>query len=131
SPLALADRWSIEAPDVVLDLNRALLSAGDAQDPIGRTTLAVGLVRPRDGWWAALLFGDSHLFAVDGATAHECSPVVPDDIAFVGDPRLDRAGIERSVRCTVEQGAPRAIVLATDGRSAAGIGVVTPARTVA
>lgn len=131
SPIALADRWSFEAPDVVLDLNHALLAAGDAQHPIGRTTLAVGLVRPRDGWWAALLIGDSHLFAVDGATAREGSPVVPDDIAFVGDPRLDRAGIERGVRCTVEQGAPRAIVLATDGLSEAGIGVSNPARAVA
>jgi hypothetical protein len=35
------------------------------------------------------------------------------------------------VRCTVEQGAPRAIVLATDGLSEAGIGVSNPARAVA
>ena len=26
-------------------------------------------MRPRDGWWATLLIGDSHLFAVEGATA--------------------------------------------------------------
>jgi protein phosphatase 2C-like protein len=131
SAIALADRWSFEAPDVVLDLNHALLAAGNTQHPIGRTTLAVGLVRPRDGWWAALLVGDSHVFAVDGVTAHEWSPAVQADIIFVGDPRLDRAGIERGVRCTVEQGAPRAIVLATDGLSEAGIGVGDPARAVA
>jgi serine/threonine protein phosphatase PrpC len=130
-PIALADRWSHEAPDVVLDLNQALLSAGDAQHPIGRTTLAVGLVRPSDGWWAALLFGDSHLFAVDGASAREWLPAVPDEITFVGDSRLDRAGIERGVRCAVEHRAPRAIVLATDGLSEAGIGVGDPARAVA
>jgi Protein phosphatase 2C len=131
SAIALADRWLLEAPDVVLDLNRALVGAGEGKRLIGRTTLAIALVRPRDGWWAALLFGDSHLFAVDGATARECSPVVPDDLAFVGDPALDRAGIARSVRCTVDQEVPRAIVLATDGLSEAGIGVESPARAVA
>jgi hypothetical protein len=130
SAIALADRWFLEVPDVVHDLNHALLAAGEAQ-PIGRTTLAVGLARPRDGWWAALLIGDSHLFAVDGATAQEWSPAAPDDVAFVGDARLDRAAIERSVRCTVQQGAPRAIVLATDGLSEAGIGVGDPGRAVA
>ena len=131
SPIALADRWSLEAPDVVHDLNRALLAAGDPQQPIGRTTLALGLVRPRDGWWAALSIGDSHLFAVDGATARECSPVAQGELAFVGDPRLDRAAIESKVRSTVEHGAPRAIVLATDGLSESGIGVESPARAVA
>jgi serine/threonine protein phosphatase PrpC len=131
SPIALAERWSAEAPDVVLDLNQVLVSAGDAQRTIGRTTLAIGLVRPSDGWWAALLIGDSHLFAVDGATAREWLPAVPDDIAFVGDPRLDRASIGRGVRCAVEPGMPRAIVLATDGLSEAGIGVGNPARAVA
>jgi serine/threonine protein phosphatase PrpC len=130
SPIALADRWSLEAPDVVLDLSRAILAQGDADHGIGRTTLAIGLVRPREGWWAALLFGDSHLFAVDGASAREWSPVQRDAIAFVGDARLDRAAIERSVRSAVEPGTPRAIVLATDGLSEAGIGVDDPVRAV-
>lgn len=131
SSIALAERWSLEAPDVVLDLNQALLAAGDAQQTIGRTTLSLALVRPRDGWWAALLIGDSHLFAVDGAAARECSPTVPEDLAFVGDPRLDREAITRSVRAIVEPGVPRVIVLATDGLSEAGIGVASPARAVA
>jgi hypothetical protein len=131
SAIALAERWSLEAPEVVLDLHHAVLAAGDAERMIGRTTLAVGLVRPRDGWWAALLIGDSHLFAADGITARESLPTSPEEIAFVGDSRLDRAGIERGVRCSVEHGAPRAIVLATDGLSEAGIGVADPARAVA
>jgi hypothetical protein len=130
SAIALADRWSLEATDVVLDLNRALLAAG-APEPIGRTTLAVALARPRDGWWAALLFGDSHLFAADGSSAREWSPPAKDQIVFVGDPRHDRAAIERGVRFAVEEGAPRAIVLATDGLSESGIGVPNPAKAVA
>jgi hypothetical protein len=130
SAIALAERWSLEAPDVVLDLNRALLVAGTAE-PIGRTTLALALVRPRDGWWAALLFGDSHLFAVDTASARECSPPAADQVAFVGDARLDRAAIARAVRSVVDESAPRALVLATDGLSESGIGVPDPARVVA
>ena len=131
SAIALADRWSLEAPDVVQDLNHALVAAGDGQHLIGRTTLAIALVRPRDGWWAGLSIGDSHLFAVDGASVLEWSPVVPDDLAFVGDARLDRAGIARSVRAGIESRAPRAIVLATDGLSETGIGVARPAAAVA
>ncbi|TMA31224.1 MAG: hypothetical protein E6J87_16285 [Deltaproteobacteria bacterium] len=130
SPIALADRWFLEAPDVVIDLNRALLAAGGDQHTIGRTTLAVALVRPRDGWWASLLIGDSHLFFARDAVARESCPAT-DAVAFVGDPRLDRAGAERSVRCALEQQLPEAIVLATDGLSEAGIGVADPVRAVA
>jgi protein phosphatase 2C-like protein len=130
SPIALADRWFLEAPDVVLDLHQALLLAGGA-DVVGRTTLAIALVRPREGWWATLLVGDSHVFAVNGASAREPSPAAEDQVIFVGDPRLDRAGFERGVRCVLDHGAPHAIVLATDGLSEAGIGVTDPARAVA
>ncbi len=129
--IALDDRWFLEAPDVVLDLHRAILAAGGGENTVGRTTLALGLVRPRDGWWAALLFGDSHLFSADGERVRESCPAAPDEVAFVGDARLDRAGVERGVRCALERGMPRAIVLATDGLSEAAIGVPDPARAVA
>ncbi len=129
--IALSDRWFLEAPDVAQDLNRTLLAV-DPKHPIGRTTLALGLVRPREGWWAAMLIGDSHLYSVDAAKiAREPCPAGPDDVTFVGDARLDRAGIERGVRCALEFGLPRAIVLATDGLSEAGIGVADPPRAVA
>ena len=98
---------------------------------IGRTTLALALVRPRDGWWSALLVGDSHLFTADGARASESCPAVPAQVRFLGDPTLDRAAIESGVRCAVEQNGPRAIVLATDGLSEPTIGVAHPARAVA
>jgi hypothetical protein len=129
SPIALADRWFLEAPDVALDLNHSLVAAGGATT-IGRTTLALALVRPRDGWWAALLVGDSHLFVADGARASERCPS-PAKVTFIGDPQIDRAGLERAVRCAVERDVPRAIVLATDGLSEPEIGVTNPARAVA
>lgn len=131
SPIALADRWFLEAPDVVLDLNRALVAAGDAERTIGRTTLALALVRPRDGWWATLAIGDSHLFVARGAGVREWRPATRDELAFVGDPRLDRDGVEHGVRCTLERELPGAIMLATDGLSETGIGVAEPARAVA
>jgi serine/threonine protein phosphatase PrpC len=132
SAIALADRWFLEAPEVVSDLNRVLLSAGDERDTPGRTTLALALVRPRDGWWAGLLMGDSHLFTADDATVREPHPAKSDEVEFVGDARLDRTAIERGLRCAFEPSAPRgAIVLATDGLSEAGIGVDKPSRAVA
>jgi Protein phosphatase 2C len=130
--IALADRWFLEAPDVVSDLNRVLLAAGDEGNTAGRTTLALALVRPREGWWAALLIGDSHLFTGDGSSVCEPYPAQADEVVFVGDARLDRGAIERGLRCGFEPSTPRgAIVLATDGLSEAGIGVAEPSRAVA
>jgi serine/threonine protein phosphatase PrpC len=132
SAIALADRWFLEAPDVASDLNRALLAAGDAQNTVGRTTLALALVRPLDGWWAGLLVGDSHLFTADDGGVREPYAARADEVVFLGDARLDRAAIERGLRCAFEPGVPRgAIVLATDGLSEAGIGVSKPTRAVA
>ena len=73
SPIALADRWSLEAPDVVLDLNHALLAAGDAQrhDRAARRSRSASCARATAGGRRCSI-GDSHLFAVDGATAREC-----------------------------------------------------------
>jgi len=130
NPIALADRWFLEAPDVALDLNHALVAA-NGTDPIGRTTLAVALARPRDGWWAALLFGDSHLFTADGARASESCRATREQVQFLGDPKLDRAAIEGGVRCALERNLPSAILLATDGLSEPTIGVANPARAVA
>ena len=130
SPIALADRWFLEAPDVALDLNRALVAAG-GPEAIGRTTLALALARPREGWWAALLAGDSHLFTADGVRASESCRAVHASMVFIGDPQLDRPALERGVRCAVERDVPRAIVLATDGLSEQAIGVANPARAVA
>lgn len=130
NPIALADRWFLEAPDVALDLNHTLVAAGAAK-PIGRTTLALALARPRDGWWAALLVGDSHLFTSDGARASESCRAPRDRVQFIGDATLDRAAFDAGVRCALERDLPRAILLASDGLSEPAIGVADPARAVA
>jgi len=131
APIALAERWHVEAPEVVLDLNRVLVSAGSGAQTVGRTTLAVGLVRPNDGWWAALLVGDSHLFAVEGAGVRELCPA-GDGVVFVGDRHLDPGNVDRCFRSALESHSPRGpIVLATDGLSETAIGVPDPAAAVA
>jgi serine/threonine protein phosphatase PrpC len=130
--LALAERWTSEAPEVVLDLNRTLLDAG-GESAVGRTTLALCLVRPDDGWWAGLCMGDSHVFRVGGDTVREHfgTDERGKRSTFVGDSRIDRERAEQAVRAGVEpDGRGGAIVLATDGLSEQGIGVSDPAAAV-
>jgi serine/threonine protein phosphatase PrpC len=131
--LALAERWTSEAPEVVLDLNRTLLDAG-GESAVGRTTLALCLVRPDDGWWAGLCMGDSHVFRVGGDTVREHfgTDERGKRSTFVGDSRIDRERAEQAVRAGVEpDGRGGAIVLATDGLSERGIGVERPGEAVA
>jgi len=130
--IALAERWVAEAPEVVLDLNRALVAAESGGGSVGRTTLSLCLARPDDGWWAGLCVGDSHLFRVDADGVREPWAAPASDVRFLGDPRLDRARAEAGLRAGVERGAMRgAIVLATDGLSETGIGVADAAAAVA
>jgi len=130
----LEERWRQDAPDVLLDLHRALIAAGpsDPRGTIGRTTLALCLVRPHEGWWAGLCIGDSHLFRVDRAGPSEPCPAQEGEVAYLGDVRLDRAQLARCARTTVQRsGSEGAIVLATDGLSEARIGVSDPLAVVA
>jgi serine/threonine protein phosphatase PrpC len=129
--IALADRWHAEAPDVAADLNTALVSARAQNDAVGRTTLALALVRPRERWWAALAIGDSHLFSADGEGAREVCGARPGDVIFVGDARLGPDRLARSTRSAIEDHAREPIVLATDGLSEVDIGVPDPAAAVA
>jgi serine/threonine protein phosphatase PrpC len=130
--IALAERWSSEAPDVVIDLNRTLLTAGESMESVGRTTLTLCLVRPADGWWAGLCIGDSHFFHIDGSCVREHFSAAESGNLYVGDPRIDRERAEQGVRAGVERGEPGAcFVLATDGLSERGIGVEDPAKAVA
>ena len=131
--MALGDRWVAEAPEVVLDLNRTLVAAGGEQS-VGRTTLALCLARPADGWWAGLCVGDSHVYRVggDGAREHFGTDERGSRGTFLGDPRIDPERAAEAVRSGVEPAAAGgAIVLATDGLSERGIGVERPEEVVA
>ncbi len=130
--IALAERWPTEAPDVVQDLDRTLVSAGEGVNTIGRTTLTLVVARPADGWWSGLCVGDSHLFEIEGDAVHEHFPASGRGGLFVGDPRTDRERAEAGTRAGVQALTPSTcFVLATDGLSEQGIGVHDPGRAVA
>jgi serine/threonine protein phosphatase PrpC len=131
--IALAERWSTEAPDVVQDLDRALVAAGNGMKTIGRTTLTLVVARPTDGWWSALCVGDSHLFEIDGEVVREHFPASGRGGGlFVGDPRTDRQRVESGTRAGVQTLSPTScFLLATDGLSETGIGVADPGKAAA
>lgn len=130
--IALADRWSTEAPDVVRDLDRVLVAAGHGVTTIGRTTLSLVVARPDEGWWSAICVGDSHLFEIDGEEVREHFPASGRGGLFVGDPRTDRERAEAGTRAGVHALAPTTcFLLATDGLSETGIGVEDPGKAAA
>jgi serine/threonine protein phosphatase PrpC len=128
----LAERWVDEAPEVLLDLNGAIveLIARGATDG-ARTTLSVGVARPGDDLLAWLSVGDSHVFAVGAKGAREIG-AARQRVAFLGSPAEDRASLaERSRAGTETLHEVDALVLSTDGLSERGIGVDDPASAVA
>jgi serine/threonine protein phosphatase PrpC len=133
APIALEARFSSEAAEVAHDLNLAILQAA-ARDGSGdsRTTVAVALVRPREGWLGVLSMGDSHVFVCDGEKAVEVAAAKRDSPVYLGAPAHAQEQLAPHVRCGVlPLGASVAIVLATDGISEEGIGVADPAAAVA
>lgn len=133
APIALDVRFASEALEVALDTNGAILReiTGSASDH-SRTTLALALLRPRDDWMAVLSVGDSHVFRVEAGAAQELVAEKGDRTTFLGDPTHTPERLAAGVRAELVpiEGA-RAIVLATDGLSERGIGVLDPAATVA
>jgi serine/threonine protein phosphatase PrpC len=133
APIALEARFTREAVEVAADLNLAILQAA-ARNGQGdsRTTVAVALVRPRDGWLGVLSVGDSHVFVCDGEKAVEVAAGKRDTPVYLGAPAHTPEQIAPHVRADVlPLGAAVAVVLATDGISEEGIGVADPAAAVA
>ncbi|MGH0029785.1 MAG: protein phosphatase 2C domain-containing protein [Myxococcota bacterium] len=134
APIALDVRFTAEAVDVACDVNVAILKAttGSRSDR-SRTTLSVALLRPRDGWLAALSVGDSHAFLAGRDRVRELAPLGAESV-YLGDPALGRERIEDGVRvelARLDAGEDAcALVLATDGLSEKGIGVRDPAGAV-
>lgn len=133
APIALDARFASEALEVALDANAAILRSTTGSDAgASRTTLAVALLRPRDDWVAVLSIGDSHVFRVDRQGAQEVAPEKGDHTSFLGDATHTAERLAASVRAqVVPLEDARAIVLATDGLSERGIGVLDPGATVA
>jgi serine/threonine protein phosphatase PrpC len=128
APIALDARFAGEAVQVALDLNLAILQAA-ARDGSGdsRTTAAIALLRPRDGWLGVVSVGDSHVFVCDGEKAVEVAAAQTDSPVYLGAPTLAREELAPHVRAGVlPLGGTLAVVLATDGISEPGIGVADP-----
>jgi serine/threonine protein phosphatase PrpC len=129
----LAGRWVEETPEVLLDLNGAivdLVARGTGEG--ARTTLSVALARPGDDLLAWLGFGDSHVFAVGAQGAREIGPAESERVGFLGSPAEDRTSLGARARTgTGALDGIEALVLATDGLSERGIGVDDPAAAVA
>jgi serine/threonine protein phosphatase PrpC len=119
---------------VLFRSNRAILEvAGRNQLPPAPTTFTLALVRPKDNLLLSLSVGDSHVFAVDRGFARELGLRNSDwkFTPFLGYEEAGGSMMEEYSSIGVHELTDvRAIVLATDGLSEPGIGVVDPAREV-
>ena len=129
-----AETWRGEAERALVAANHAVLAdAGRRGLPPAPTTLALVLARPQEGFglWAGI--GDSHVFVVDERSAIDVLGHAQADrrASFLGYESLDvRSLCERSASGVVPLDGLEALVLATDGLSETGIGVVDPAEAV-
>lgn len=126
--------WRELGLEALLRANRAILEvAGRNQLPPAPTTFVLALTRPADDLLLSLSVGDSHLFAVDRGFANELGGRDPSwkFTPFLGYEEAQRALMEEYSMIGVHSLTElRAIVLATDGLSEPGIGVVDPPREV-
>lgn len=126
--------WRAEAARALAGANHEVLADSARRGlPPAPTTLAFGVARPREGrlLWAGI--GDSHLFAVAAEETTDLLRATLSDrrAAFLGWESLDADGLsERSAWGVCPLDPLRALVLATDGLSEAGIGVADPAGAV-
>jgi serine/threonine protein phosphatase PrpC len=129
APIALETRFDLEAASVVRGVQHAIV--GNTSMGGGRTTLAVALARPREGWLGLISVGDSLLFSHGDAGSRALG--APRDVqrdaptVFLGNPRIDVADLVAATYVgVIALHGERAIVLASDGLSEPGIGVADP-----
>jgi len=130
----LRERWNDLATDVLLAMNdRIVVEATRSGNASARTTLALALVRPAEGWmgWASL--GDSHIFHVGrSGDVVDLASDAPRGSWFLGHPSSPTEELRERCMAGVEDvGDTRAVVLVTDGISERGIGVDVPEHAVA
>jgi serine/threonine protein phosphatase PrpC len=101
---------------------------------LSRTTLALAVVRPAEGFLYFVSIGDSHLYQVRGEMALDLAVErsASGKLFFLGDGLGTRDALrERCVIGAEALAGIRAVVLATDGLSERGVGVNDPGLTVA
>ena len=131
-PVGGEEEWKELALDALFDVNDALITrAAERGIAVAHTTLSLVLARPAEDLLVQASMGDSHAFIVSDELAVDLA------WASLGQRRsyylgygLDRSDRRSVARCHVScqrLGDARALVLATDGLSEAGIGVLDPA----
>jgi hypothetical protein len=133
--LPLRGGWEEQALSGLAACEAAILKRAAASGcRLSRTTLAIAIVRPAEGFLFFVSIGDSHLYQVCGETALDLAGErsVSGRLFFLGVGQDPTASLrERCVLGAETLGGVRAIVLATDGLSERGVGVDDPALTVA
>jgi serine/threonine protein phosphatase PrpC len=129
-PLA-AERWRRQVLAALSDANRDVRRERRPREGNGaRTTLALALALPQRGLLLGAAVGDSHLFVADRDGVRE--PAASSGaVGFLGDAHAGAEALAGVTRIVCEPLAGlRAAVLATDGLSERGIGVISPAAAV-
>jgi serine/threonine protein phosphatase PrpC len=128
APIALDGRFAAEAQALVRAAQEQILT--DPRVDGSRTTLALALARPREGWLGLVSIGDSLLFTYGDAGARSLVRA-PETPIFLGTGRLDAAELAAATWIDVRPlRGERALVLASDGFSQEGIGVADPEAAV-
>lgn len=134
APATTDEQWRQQAIDALMASNRAILEvAGRNQLPPAPTTFVVALLRPADDLLLHFSVGDSHIFAVDPGYATDLGGRDPEwkFTPFLGYEEARPELLEQYANIGTRGLADlSAVVLATDGLSEPGIGVVDPTRSV-
>ena len=121
--------WRRQSLAALSDVNRKVRRERGGRP--SRTTLCLAVALPELGFLFSASVGDSHLFFVQETGVREISPA-GEKIGFLGDQHDGPDELAPITRVDVEPlGGVRAVVLATDGLSERGIGVVSPSAAVA
>jgi serine/threonine protein phosphatase PrpC len=126
--------WTRHSLAVLCDANAEILHERlDSEHGRSRTTLALALVLPKEGWLLSASIGDSHLFVVDAeGGVRDLAAPREGALYFLGDGEETPESL--AAKCRVEAlplAGARAVVLASDGLSEAHVGVADPAAAVA
>jgi serine/threonine protein phosphatase PrpC len=125
APIALLDRFRAESDALIGGTHREIVQRHGSSG--SRTTLAVALARPGEGWLGLISVGDSLLFTCGAAGAHRIRGDERSEATFLGTARLDVADLAASTFVDVRPlRGERAVVIASDGFSQPGIGVKDP-----
>ncbi len=131
----LRGAWQGEALEALVAMNEAIAKhAADGGRRHSRTTLAVAVVRPSEGFLFFLSIGDSHVYEVrrDEAIDLACERSPSGEGFFLGvAPETESSLREKCVIGAEALAGVRAVVLASDGLSERQVGVDDPDATVA